>query len=106
LLKFIGYSAANNTTEVTSIGILSLLLLLAVLRRKPVFSFILNAILGGACYLVNWDFVDRGIMPDSNRVWGISYNMLYACVAVIALSTIWMFIGKRQTKKEANAVSA
>jgi len=90
----------------SSIGVFSLLVLLAVLWKKPILSFILTAMLGGACYLVNWDFVDRGIMPASNRVWGISFYVLYACVAVIALSAIWMHIEKRRMKKEAKAVPA
>ena len=83
----------------SSVGVFSILVLLAVLRKKPILTFILNALLGGVCYLVNWDFVDRGIMPSSNYVWGISYYMLYACIAVIAFCAIWMFVAKRKIKK-------
>jgi hypothetical protein len=61
---------------------------------------------GGVCYLVNGDLVDRGIMPSSNYVWGISYYLLYACVAVIALGASWMFAAKREMKKEAKIVPA
>ena len=84
---------------ISVIGVLSFLVLLAVLRKKPILIFVLNAMLGGLCYSLNWDFTDRGIMPDSNRIWGISYYMLYVCVAVIALSAIWMFVEKRKVKK-------
>ena len=84
----------------SSVGVFSILVLLAVLRKKPILTFILSALVGGVCYLVNWDCIDRGIMPSSNYFWGISYYMLYACIAVIAFCAIWMFVAKRKIKKE------
>ena len=102
----------NETTGIfygvlmSSSGVLSLLILFSVLRKRPILAFILNAVLGGICYMVYWDFTDRGIMPDNSRVWGISFYMLYACVATIALSTIWMFIEKRKAKKEVKVMAA
>ena len=86
----------------SSVGVVSILVLLAVLRKKPILTFLLNALLGGVCYLVNWDFIDRGILPRSNYIWGISYYMLYACIPVIAFCAIWMFVAKRKLKKESS----
>jgi hypothetical protein len=85
---------------ISSIGILSLLVLLGVIKKKPIMTFFFTALMAGVCYNLNWDFVDRGIMPGSNSLWGVSYYLFYICAAVIALSAIWMFVAKRRMKKE------
>lgn len=79
----------------------ALLILLSALGKKPVLTLIFDLLMGAAFYAVNWDFVDRRIMPDSNRVWGISYNLYYPVVALIAICAIWMFVAKRKMKKNA-----
>lgn len=87
----------------TSPGVLSLLVLLGVIKKKPIMTFIFTALMAGIVYMLNWDFVDRGIMPSSNGIWGISYHLYYPCAAVIALCAIWIFVLKRKMKKEKKA---
>lgn len=71
---------------------------LAAWRGRPILTLVCSLLMSGAVYLVNWDFVDRGIMPDYNRVWAIAYHLYYPLAAVIAVCAIWMLIARRQTK--------
>ena len=84
---------------ITLIGGFALLALLAAWRKRPVLTLICDLLMGGVFYLVNWDFVDRGIMPDSDRVWAIAHQLYYPLAAVIAVCAVWMFIVKRRLKK-------
>jgi len=85
----------------SSIAGFALLIALSALGKKPVLTLINDILMVGAFYLVNWDFLDRGIMPDSRRVWAISHSIYYPLAAVIAVCAIWMFIEKRKAKKAA-----
>lgn len=82
-----------------AVGVFALLTILSALGKKPILSFFTNAIMGTAFYIVNWDITDRGIMPDSNRVWGLTYHLYYPLVTIIAIAAIWMYIAKRKMKK-------
>ena len=86
---------------ITLIAGFALFTLLAAWRIRPVLTLICDLLMGGAFYLVNWDFVDRGIMPDSNRVWAIAYHLYYPLAVIIAICAVWMFVVKRQQKKTA-----
>ena len=86
---------------ITLIAGFALLALLSAWRGRPILTLICGILMGGAFYLVNWDFVDRGIMPDGNRVWAIVYYLYYPLAAIIAICAIWMFFVKRQQKKSA-----
>ena len=79
----------------------ALLTLLAVWRRKPVMTLVFDLLMGGTFYLVNWDFVDRGIMPSSGRVWAIAHHLYYPLAAVIAVCAIWMFVARRRMRMAA-----
>ncbi|MDO4990762.1 MAG: hypothetical protein Q4E45_09690 [Eubacteriales bacterium] len=81
---------------------LALLVMLAAWRGKPVLTLILDLLMGGAFYIVNWDFVDRGIMPSGDRVWAIAHHLYYPLAAIIAACAIWMFIVRRRTKDTAD----
>lgn len=85
----------------SSVALLAILIILATLGNKPILTLILDVLMAGAFYLINWDFIDRRIMPDSNRVWGISYHLYYPIAAIIAVCAIWMFIVKHKAKNEA-----
>lgn len=82
-----------------SVAGFALLVLLAACSKKPILTLILDLLMAGAFYLINWDFVDRGIMPDSRRVWAISYSLYYPLVVIIAICAIWMVIEKRRAKR-------
>ena len=79
---------------------LALLVLLVAWRERPVLTLILDLLMGGAFYIVNWDFVDRGIMPSGDRVWAIAHHLYYPLAAVIAVCAVWMFVVKRRMKKK------
>lgn len=83
------------------VGVFALFTLLSALGKRPILTFFNNAVMGIAFYIVNWDIIDRRIMPDSNRVWGMSYYLYYPLVAIIAVAAIWMFVTKRKMKKNA-----
>lgn len=85
----------------SSIACFGLLILLAALGKKPILILIFDILMAVAFYAVNWDFVDRRIMPDSNRIWGISHGLYYPIAVIIAIAAIWMFVAKRQMKKTA-----
>ena len=82
-----------------AIGVAAVLTLLFALGKKPVLMMIFSIVMGGVFYLVNWDFIDRRIMPDSNRVWGISHSLYYPCAALLLICAIWLFIAKRTENK-------
>lgn len=85
----------------SSVAGFAVLIILAALGEKPILTLILDILMAGSFYLINWDFVDRRIMPDSNRVWAISYYLYYPLAAIIAVCAIWMFVVKHKAKKEA-----
>ena len=81
-----------------SVAGFALITALAALKQKPVMTLIFDLLMAGAFYLINWDFLDRRIMPDSRRVWGISHGLYYPIAAVIAICAIWMLVIKRKEK--------
>lgn len=83
-----------------AIGLFALLILLCALGRKPVLILLFDILMGGAFFLINWDFVSRGIMPSSDRLWGVSYYVYYPCAVAILVCAIWMFVLKRRMKRE------
>ena len=86
---------------ISAIAGFALLTLLAAWRKRPILTLICDLMMGGAFYLVNWDFVNRGIMPDSGRVWAIAHYLYYPFVAMIAICAVWMLIVRRRMKKAA-----
>ena len=82
-----------------AIGVSALLILLAGAKGKPILTIFLDLVMGGAFWAINWDVTDRGIMPNSNHVWGIAYQLYYPLAVIIAISAIWLFVAKRKAKK-------
>lgn len=80
-------------------GIFGFFALLCSLRRKGIPLFIQSVIIGGLSYLINWDVIDRGIMPHYGRVWGIAHNLYYPIAGILLICGIWIFIAKHKTKK-------
>lgn len=85
----------------SSVAGCAVLIILAALWKKPILTLIFDVFMAGSFYLINWDFIDRRIMPDNNRVWAISYHLYYPLAAIIAVCAIWMFVIKHKAKKEA-----
>lgn len=89
------------TVLIGAIGVGAVLAFLCAWGKKPILLMMMTLLMGGAFYVTNWDFMDRRIMPDSNRVWGISHEMLYPVAVLLLICAVWMFIAKRMDKKHA-----
>ena len=83
----------------TSPGIFGFFALLCALRKKGIPLILQSLIIGGLSYLINWDTVERGIMPMNGRVWGVSHLLYYPIAGVLLVCGIWIFIVKHQAKK-------
>lgn len=80
----------------SAVGVFALLTLLAAWRVRPIWTLVCDLLMCGAVYVVNWDFVDRGVMPHYTRVWGIAYQAYYPLAAVIAACAVCMFLVERR----------
>ena len=80
-------------------GIFGFFALLCALRKKGIPLILQSLIIGGLFFLINWDVVDRGIMPYDGRVWGISHVLYYPVAGILLICGVWIFIVKRKMKK-------
>lgn len=80
-------------------GIFGFFALLCALRKKGIPLILQSLIIGGSSYLIGWDVVDRGIMPNYGRVWGISHVLYYPVAGILLICGVWIFIVKRKMKK-------
>ena len=80
-------------------GIFGFFALLCALRKKGIPLILQSLIIGGSSYLISWDVVDRGIMPNYGRVWGISHDLYYPVAGILLICGVWIFIVKRKMKK-------
>lgn len=81
-------------------GIFGFFALLCALRRKGIPMMLQALLVGGSIWLINWDVVDRGIMPDYRLVWGITHSMYYPIAVVLFICGAWIFCAKHKAKKE------
>lgn len=86
-----------------AIVVFSILILLFALGKKAVPTIFFSALMGIIFYLINWDFTDRRIMPDSNRVWGIAHYIYYPIAIILLICGIWMLVEKKKAKRQASA---
>ena len=80
-------------------GIFGFFALLCALRKKGIPLILQSLIIGGSSFLINWDVVDRGIMPYDGRVWGIAHSLYYPVAGILLICGVWIFIAKRKMKK-------
>ncbi len=80
-------------------GIFGFFALLCALRKKGIPLILQSLIIGGSSFLINWDLVDRGIMPYDGRVWGIAHSLYYPVAGILLICGVWIFIAKRKIKK-------
>ena len=85
------------TVLLGSIGVFGILSLLWSLLKKPILLALNSILTGLALYVILWDFKDRGIMPDKQRVWGASYYIIFPLAAILLICAIWMFIAKKKS---------
>ncbi len=82
------------------VAVLAVLILLFALGKKPVAMIIFSILLGIDFFLINWDFTDRRIMPDSNRVWGIAHYAFYPIAVILLVCGIWILVEKKKLKHQ------
>ncbi len=81
----------------------ALLALLFALLRKATPAAIFAMLNMSTVLLLNWDFEDRGMLPNTTYDWGIAkWVYLISAILVIA-SAIWLFILKHRAKATAAA---
>ena len=80
---------------------MGILALLCSLRKHATPLLFISALMFYVIRMLNWDTIDRGIMPSSGRTWGITHMMYYPCAVVLFVCGIWLFVAKWKTKKEA-----
>ena len=80
-------------------GIFGFFALLCALRNKGIPLILHSLSIGGSSFLINWDLVDRGIMPYDGRVWGIAHSLYYPVAGILLICGVWIFIAKRKIKK-------
>lgn len=81
-------------------GFFGILALLFSFCNKPVLIMLQSLLIGGAAYLINWDVIDRRIMPYDGRIWGVSHVLFYPCALILFVFGMLMFITKHRLKKE------
>ncbi len=84
-----------------AIAVFAILILLFALGKKAVPIIIFSILMGIDFYLINWDFTDRRIMPDSDRVWGIAHYAFYPIAVILLICGIWMLVEKKKAKRQA-----
>lgn len=94
-----GEAIINFIITIVLIISIALILLFAFLNKK-VPMIIFSIIMGGSSLLMNYDIVDRGVIPSSNYTYGISYY-LYIILAVIIIACSIVMIVKNKKQKKA-----
>ena len=78
-----------------------ILVLLFTIFNKRILSIRFGILLLGSSILMNYDIVDRGVIPSTKYTYGISYY-LYPIMAVVILVSIVILIVKNRKKVKAN----
>ena len=82
----------------TIVLIVSIILtLIFTLFNKRILGIIFGLLILGSSLLMNYDIVDRGVIPSSQYTYGIAYY-LYPIMAVIILVSVVILIVKNRKK--------
>ena len=84
-----------------AVAVFAILILLFALGKKAIPTIIFSILMGIDFFLINWDFTDRRIMPDSNRIWGIAHYAFYPIAVILLICGIWMLVEKKKGKRQA-----
>ena len=74
------------------------LVLLFTLFNKRILSMIFGMLLLGSSLLMNYDIVDRGVIPSTQYTYGISYY-LYPIMAIVIIVSVIILIVKNKKRK-------
>lgn len=95
------YSGLFYTIFFSLPAIIGLIALIAALRKHTIFYTIQGILLAGSLRLINFDIVDRRIMPNDGMVWSIAHWYHYVVAAGMVVTGIWLLISKIQMRNEA-----
>ncbi|HHX08832.1 MAG TPA: hypothetical protein GX730_05310 [Chloroflexi bacterium] len=80
-------------------GALAVFALLAALGRRPILLLILTAGILGSFLLATRLLADTGLYVGGTHKWGIAYYAYFLCIALLVVSSIWLFITKSKWKR-------
>ena len=84
---------------VALVGVGALIAALFVLGKKPIGSILFGALSCGVFYLLNQDFVNRGVISSDSYDWGITHTLFPIATAALLVGAVWMFVRKVIVKK-------
>ena len=66
---------------------------------KPIAVIIFSLLSLCAFSIQNFDYSDRGVIPNSSYDWGIAYYIFYVATIVVFVGAIWMLVCKIKQKR-------
>lgn len=94
-----GESLINIILTITLIVSTILVLIFAIFNKK-VLIIIFDVILAISSLAMNYDIVDRGVIPSSKYTYGISYYLYIIIAVIILICSIILIIKRNQPKTE------
>lgn len=94
-----GESLINIILTITLIVSTILVLIFAIFNKK-VLIIIFDVILAISSLAMNYDIVDRGVIPSSKYTYGISYYLYIIITVIILICSIILIIKRNQPKTE------
>lgn len=94
-----GESLINIILTITLIVSTILVLIFAIFNKK-VLIIIFDVILAISSLAMNYDIVDRGVIPSSKYTYGISYYLYIIIAVIILICSIILIIKRKQPKTE------
>ena len=92
-----GESIINFVITIVLIVSIALVLLFAILNKNiPVIIF--DFLMAGSSLLMNYDIVDRGVIPSDNYSYGISYFLYIILAIIILIMSILLIIKKKKNE--------
>ncbi len=83
-----------------SIGVVSVLIALVALCKRPILTLLFDLIGVGAYALISYA-IEEAFKSSYGYGWGIAHTLYIPLFIVIAIGAIWMFIAKKMDKKAA-----
>ena len=68
--------------------------------RKPIGCIIFGALSCGVFRTLNWDFMDRGVIPSDSYDWGVAHTLFPVAAVILAAGAVLMFVKKVIIKKK------
>lgn len=85
---------------ITIVLIVSIVLtILFTLLNKSVLTIVFSIVMGISSLLMNYDIVDRGVIPSSNYTYGLTYYLYIPLAIIILVCSIINIINNKKQKK-------